>query len=135
MLSAEEVRSLRRLLEGVMTLASHGILFRFGQSLSRSVLEEAKARGGSVEAAALEVLKERGWVGAADAFPQRVQVTGGIEVEAGGSTSEATCHVLRGILQQVVEASRGPHAVREVECQSTGAAACVFEVVQGGRHA
>lgn len=131
----DEVRALRQLLEGVMTLASHGILFRFGQTLGASIVKEAKAQGGPVEASALKALQDRGWLTGAQAFPQRVQVTGSVEAEPEPRGGEPTCHILRGVLQRVLEESRGPHAVREVECQSAGASACVFEVVQGGRRA
>ena len=61
----------------------------------------------------------------------RVTVEG--SVEAGGAPGgEPMCHLLRGVLHKVIEASRGPHAVREVECRGAGAPACVFEAVQGG---
>jgi predicted hydrocarbon binding protein len=134
-LTGEDVRALRRMLEGVMTLASHGILFRFGQLMAESVVADARARGGPLEATALLVLEERGWVAGAQAFPQRVKVSGSIEVDPEAGSGEPTCHILRGMIQRAVEASRGPHAVREVECASAGAAACVFEVVAGRRGA
>jgi predicted hydrocarbon binding protein len=130
-LTGEEVRQLARLLDGVMTLASHGILFRFGQGLAAGVLDDAKGRGGDLEEAAFAVLAARGWVVRAEVFRARILVEGSIEAsESPGG--EPTCHLLRGILHKVVEASRGPHAVREVECRSSGAKACVFEAVKGG---
>lgn len=132
-LTAAEVRELSRLLEGVMTLASHGILFRFGQSLGEPVVAAARARGGPLEAAGMGVLRERGWVGQARLLRQKVQVTGSLEVNPQAPRGEPTCHILRGILQRVLETSRGPLTVREGSCQSTGAPACVFEAVKGGR--
>jgi len=116
-----------------MTLASHGILYRFGQALGGAVVEEARRGGGAFEGAAARGLASRGWVQEARMFPQRVQVVGSLEVDPETAGGEPTCHILRGVLQRVLEASRGPLSVREVECRSAGAAACVFEVVRGGR--
>ena len=130
-LTQGEVVAVRRTLEGVMTLASHGILYRIGQQLGERVVAQAKANGGNLEDACGKALVESGWAKQVQFFPAKVQVMGSLEVEAG--TIEPTCHLLRGVLHRVLNESRGAVAVRETECTSAGASACVFEAQKGGR--
>lgn len=113
-----------------MTLAAHGLLYRWGQVLGERLVEDARSRGGPFQAAAVALLAERHWILEAAFFPQKVQVKGSIEVKEG---LEPTCHILRGQLQRVVAAEAGPVTLNEQACQSQGAQACVFAVVKGGR--
>ena len=125
-----ELIATRELLDSVMTLASHGILFRVGQILSESIVGEARAQGGPIAEAAGRVLVGRHFAEAVRFFPHKIQVTGSIEVKAGEGP---TCHVLRGILQKVLAADGGAFMVREESCASLGGAECVFAVERGGR--
>lgn len=129
-LTQAEIIALRRTLEGVMTLASHGILFRIGQQLGERVAVQAKAKGGSFEDECAKAVAEAGWAKTVQFFPAKVQVFGSLEVEPGAT--EPTCHLLRGVLQRVLSESRGAIAVREMQCSSAGAPTCVFEAQKGG---
>jgi hypothetical protein len=129
-LTKSEVVATRELLDSVMTLASHGILFRVGQILAESIVGEARARGGPLTEAAGGVIVERRFAEAVQFVPHKIQVSGSIEVKAG---EEPTCHLLRGILQKVVAAEGGAFMVREESCASVGGGECVFAVERGGR--
>lgn len=130
-LTAEEVVATRELLEGVMTIAAHGILYRVGQIIGDRVVADARTRAGDFRQSAIAVLAKENWIAAARVFPQKVLVYGSVEVrEAPGPT----CHILRGILQKVMLAdAAGPGLVREEKCQSAGAESCEFVVQRGAR--
>jgi len=129
-LSKSELIAVRELLDSVMTLASHGILFRVGNILADSIVGEARAKGGPLAEAAGTVLVARHFAEAVRFFPHKIQVSGSIEAKTG---EEPTCHVLRGIFQKVVSADGGVFMVREESCASQGGAECVFTVERGGR--
>jgi hypothetical protein len=129
-LTKGELIATRELLDSVMTLASHGILFRVGQILAESIVGEARAQGGPLTDAAGRVLVARRFAEGVRFLPHKIQVRGSIEVKAGEGP---TCHVLRGILHKVVCANGGAFSVREESCASQGASECVFAVERGGR--
>lgn len=130
-LSQAEVHQTRELLESVMTIAAHGILYRTGQMLGARVVDEARARGGSLQEACLALLVERGWAQEVAFFAQKAQVGGSLEAK----TSEApTCHIMRGLLHAVAAAQGGALlSVKEEECASVGASKCTFAFARGGR--
>ncbi len=129
-LSQAEVQQARELLESVMTIAAHGILYRWGQSLGARLLSDANRRGGSQIDAVAALLVERGWATQVRFFTAKVQVAGSIEAKAG---SEPCCHIMRGLLHVVVAGGDGGVLVREETCAGKGAAECTFAVTRGGR--
>ncbi len=123
-ISQEELASVRRLYESVMSYACHGLFFREGMALAEHLLKAAGDED-PLEAGKA-ILVERGWVEDVRFADGGARVRGSIEV-AGGSEME-TCHRLRGILSKLLEA-KAKRRVRlaEVECSSTGGRECVFE--------
>lgn len=124
-LSQEEIDTVRRLYEGVMSYASHGLFFREGAALADALLDAA-GEGDDPFETVRSALVERGWVEAIELGEDEVRVTGSIEASPGGSAP--TCHRLRGIVSRLVELRTGSKArYAEVACASTGAEACVFQ--------
>ena len=123
-LSQREIDSIRRLHEGVMSYASHGLFVREGAVLADEITSEAQG-GEDLLETARRVLASRGWVEEIEFSEREVRVRGSIEVSAGAEAE--TCHRLRGIVGRLWELSKRTKAKwTEAECESTGAAACVF---------
>lgn len=129
-LTAEELHQTRELLESVMTIAGHGILYRLGQMLGARVVADSKARGGSLTDAACALLVERGWATEVRFFAQKAQVKGSVEAKP---APEPTCHMMRGLLHAVAAAGGGPVNVREESCAAQGADLCTFAFSRGSR--
>ena len=130
-LTQAEVQQTRELLESVMTIAAHGILYRTGQMLGTRVVDEARGRGGDLQIACAGLLVERGWALEVTFFAQKAQVAGSLEAK---TSEEPTCHILRGLIHAVVAAQGvGVLSVKEEECASGGATKCTFAVSRGGR--
>ncbi len=122
--SQDEFAAVRKLYEGVMAYACHGLFFREGQSIADGVVKEVE-RGEDLLAGARRVLIARGWVEDIQFRRGEAQARGSIEVTP-GSESE-TCHRLRGIVTRLFEVqSKARVRVTEVECESTGSSACLF---------
>jgi len=122
--SQDEFAAVRKLYEGVMAYACHGLFFREGQSIADGVAKEVE-RGEDLLAGARRVLIARGWVEDIQFRRGEAQARGSIEVTP-GSESE-TCHRLRGIVTRLFEVqSKARVRVTEVECESTGSSACLF---------
>ncbi len=114
-----------------MTIAAHGILYRTGQMLGARVVDEARARGGSLQEACLALLVERGWANEVTFFAEKAQIGGSLEAK---TSEEPTCHIMRGLLHAVVAAQGGGVvSVREEACASAGASKCTFAFTKGGR--
>jgi len=130
-LTQAEVQQTRELLESVMTIAAHGILYRTGQMLGARLVDEARGRGGSLQEACAGLVVERGWALELTFFAQKAQVAGSLEAK---TSEEPTCHIMRGLLHAVVAAQGGGVvSVKEEECASVGASKCTFAVLRGGR--
>ena len=123
--SQQELDSVRKLYESVMSYACHGLFFREGMVLAEEVTRNLSL-GEDALVAGKKVILERGWAEDVLFTNSGARVRGSIEA-APGSEAE-TCHRLRGILSKLLEA-KTKHRVRlaEVECASTGARECVFE--------
>src|SRR6267142_2205738 len=80
-LTKSELIATRELLDSVMTLASHGILFRVGNILADSIVGETRAKGGQLTEAAAAVLVARHFADAIRFFPHKIQVSGSIETK------------------------------------------------------
>ncbi len=124
-ISQQELDSVRKLYESVMSYACHGLFFREGMVLADEVV---KGLGPAQDplAAGRQMILDRGWAEDVLFTDSGARVRGSIEVSAGSEME--TCHRLRGILSKVLE-TKAKQRVRlnEVECVSTGAKECVFE--------
>ncbi len=124
-ISQEELDSVRKLYESVMSYACHGLFFREGMVLADQAV---KGLGPAQDplAAGRQMILDRGWAEDVLFTDSGARVRGSIEVSAGSEME--TCHRLRGILSKVLEAKTKQRIrLNEVECVSTGAKECVFE--------
>jgi len=123
--SQQELDSIRKLYESVMSYACHGLFFREGMVLAEEVTRNL-ALGEDPLEFGKKVILERGWAEEVSFTDSGARVRGSIEAMPGGDVE--TCHRLRGILSKLLEA-KTKHRVRlaEVECVSTGGHECVFE--------
>jgi len=123
--SQQELDSIRKLYESVMSYACHGLFFREGMVLAEEVTKNL-ALGDDPLEFGRKVILERGWAEEVSFTDSGARVRGSIEAMPGGDVE--TCHRLRGILSKLLEA-KTKHRVRlaEVECVSTGGRECVFE--------
>jgi len=123
--SQQELDSVRKLYESVMSYACHGLFFREGMVLAEEVTKNLSLGQDPLEAGKTVIL-ERGWAEDVLFTDTGARVQGSVEAMPGAEME--TCHRLRGILSKLLEA-KTKHRVRlaEVECVSTGARECVFE--------
>ncbi len=124
-ISQQELDSVRKLYESVMSYACHGLFFREGMVLADEVV---KGLGPNQDplAAGRQMILDRGWAEDVSFTDSGARVRGSIEVSPGSEME--TCHRLRGILSKVLETkARQRIRLNEVECVSTGAKECVFE--------
>ena len=122
--SQDEFAAGRKLYEGVMSYACHGLFFREGESIADSVAKEIPPNE-DLPTGARRVLIARGWVEDIQFGRNEARARGSIEVTP-GSESE-TCHRLRGIVSRLNELQgKGKAKFSEVECESTGSLHCVF---------
>lgn len=128
-ISQEEFASIRRLYEGVMSYACHGLFFREGSALAEEIAKEAA--GEDVLSKARESLVARGWVEDITFDVGEARVKGSVEVSPGSEIE--TCHRLRGVVSKMYELTTGQkRRFAEVECESTGGGACVFRPTEEG---
>ena len=124
-ISQQELDSVRKLYESVMSYACHGLFFREGMVLADEML---RANGAGEDPLVLvkRLLVERGWVEDVLFTERGARVQGSVEAIPGAQTE--TCHRLRGILSKALEAKAKQRVrLNEVECVSTGGRECVFE--------
>jgi hypothetical protein len=123
--SQEELDSVRKLYESVMSYACHGLFFREGMVLAEEVTK-ALPLGEDPLDAGKAVILERGWAEDVSFTDTGARVRGSIEAMPGADME--TCHRLRGILSKLLEAKTKQRVrLAEVECTSTGGRECVFE--------
>ena len=124
-ISQAELDTIRRLYEGVMSYACHGLFFREGMGLADELLK-SMSPGQDPLVAGKAMIMERGWAEDVMFTESGARVRGSVEVSSGSEME--TCHRLRGILSKLLE-TKTKQRVRlaEVECMSTGARECVFE--------
>ena len=126
-LTQTEVHQARELLESVMTIAAHGILYRWGQQLGARVLADANRQGGPALDAVSHILVQRGWARGVHFAPTRVSVTDSLEVKPGG---QPCCHIMRGIIHVIAAGGDGGVVVREEKCAAQGAPDCTFSITR-----
>lgn len=123
--SQQELDSVRKLYESVMSYACHGLFFREGMVLADELLRNMP-QGQDPLLIGRQLIMDRGWAEDVLFTDHGVKVRGSIEVSPGSEME--TCHRLRGILSKVLEAKAKQRVrLNEVECVSTGAKECVFE--------
>ena len=124
-ISQQEIDSVRKLYESVMSYACHGLFFREGMVLAEELLKSAGSDKDPL-ALAKKLIVERGWAEDILFTDNGARVRGSIEASTGSDME--TCHRLRGLLSKALEAkSKQRVRLNEVECVSTGARECVFE--------
>lgn len=124
-ISQEELDSVRKLYESVMSYACHGLFFREGMVLADQAVKDLAPNQDPL-VAGRQMILDRGWAEDVLFTDSGARVRGSIEASPGSEME--TCHRLRGILSKVLEA-KAKQRIRlsEVECVSTGARECVFE--------
>ncbi len=123
--SQEELDSVRKLYESVMSYACHGLFFREGMVLAEEVTKTLPLGEDPLDAGTKLIL-ERGWAEEVSFTDSGARVRGSIEAMPGADME--TCHRLRGILSKLLEAKTKQRVrLAEVECISTGGRECVFE--------
>jgi len=124
-ISQQELDSVRKLYESVMSYACHGLFFREGMVLAEEITKSLSLGEDPLEVGKRTII-ERGWAEDVLFTEAGARVRGSIESATGAEME--TCHRLRGILSKLLEA-KTKHRVRlaEVECMSLGARECVFE--------
>lgn len=124
-ISQEELDSVRKLYESVMSYACHGLFFREGMVLADEIVKGLPSNQDPL-AAGRQMILDRGWAEDVLFTDSGARVRGSIEVSPGSDME--TCHRIRGILSKVLEAKTKQRVrLSEVECVSTGAKECVFE--------
>jgi len=124
-ISQEELDSVRRLYESVMSYACHGLFLREGMALADQRLKDT-GDGQDPLAVGKTLIVERGWAEDVMFTDRGARVRGSIEAAPGAEVE--TCHRLRGILSKVLEAKAKKRVrLQEIECVSTGGRECRFE--------
>ncbi|MEM3852466.1 MAG: 4-vinyl reductase [Methanomassiliicoccales archaeon] len=126
-ISQSEIGNIRSLYEGVMASASHGLFYREGMLTGSEIIKLAKnEENDDILETARKLLLARGWADSIEFDNHKIIVKGSIEV---GSSSEPTCHRLRGVFKRLFEAlEQKKMFCEELECESAGAGQCVFEL-------
>ena len=123
--SQEELDSVRKLYESVMSYACHGLFFREGMVLAEEVTKTLPLGEDPLDAGTKLIL-ERGWAEEVSFTDSGARVRGSIEAMPGADME--TCHRLRGLLSKLLEVKTKQRVrLAEVECISTGGRECVFE--------
>ena len=124
-----ELQEIKEVYQSVMNLAANGLFFRAGQVLGRGLAKRAEARGGSLLAAAAELLVEEGWATSAELDREQAKIEGCIEASRG---QEKSCNLLRGILAEVYARHYETKLFcHEIECAGGGAPRCTFQIRKG----
>jgi predicted hydrocarbon binding protein len=127
MISQEELKSIRELYEGVMSIASHGLFFKEGSIIGIGVASIANHDRATYFETCRRVLREKNWVKDVQFGADTVTVFGSIEASRGESP---TCHRLRGILRKIYEVYMDKRIYcQETECESTGNDKCQFKII------
>jgi predicted hydrocarbon binding protein len=125
--SQSEFKEIRKLYEGVMAQACHGLFFREGMILGEEISRIALQEPEKYFEICGNLLRARGWVDNI-MFQESSAVVDG-SFESSDSADEANCHRLRGIIRKMYESHfhKRMHC-EEMECVSRGDAHCVFKL-------
>lgn len=129
--SQSEFEGIRKLYEGVMAQACHGLFFREGMILGEEISKIALQEPDKYFEICANLLRAKGWVDNIVFQESNVVVEGSFEICT--SSDDATCHRLRGIVRKMYEGRlRKRMHCEEVECTSRGDKHCVFKVEPAG---
>lgn len=127
-ISQTEMGNIRTLYEGVMASASHGLFYREGILTGSEIVRIARDEEGDLLETATRLLIARGWAEKVEFDDNEIVVHGSIEA---GSSTEPTCHRLRGVFKRLYEAADHKKVLCEEEtCESTGSGNCVFKITK-----
>ncbi len=125
-ISQTEMGNIRTLYEGVMASASHGLFYREGILTGSEIVRIARDEEGDLLETASRLLIARGWAEKVEFSDEGIVVQGSIEA---GSSSQPTCHRLRGVFKRLYEAAEHRKVLcEEEECESLGSNNCVFRI-------
>jgi predicted hydrocarbon binding protein len=125
-ISQDELNSMKKLYESVMSNACHGLFFREGSVFGKEIASMAQDDRDNFMAVAKNSLIERGWLEDITFNGNMVTVKGSIEVS---KESSPTCHRLRGILRYLYETYKNERIYcLEEKCESMGHEACIFTI-------
>jgi predicted hydrocarbon binding protein len=109
-----------------MAMAAVGLFYRTGRLIGARMWLRAKHT--DMENV-FRHLKQDGWLDALRVDGDFIDVAGSIE---GGPGRGPSCHILRGILTEILEQARGSKVYcQEVECVASGSEHCRFHVQFG----
>jgi len=125
-ISQDDLIEVKQFYERILAMAAQGLFYRTGRLIGAKMWVRAK---GSDMEDVFRFLKRDGWLAALRVEGDHIDVMGSVEVGEGRGPS---CHILRGILTEILEQARGSKVwCQEVECVSTGAEHCRFTVQFG----
>jgi predicted hydrocarbon binding protein len=125
--SQSEFEEIRRLYEGVMAQACHGLFFREGMILGEEISKIALQEPEKYFEICANLLRAKGWVDNIVFQETSAVVEGSFEVS--GSSGETTCHRLRGMIRKMYEGQlRKRVHCEEIECSSRGDKQCIFKI-------
>ena len=129
--SQAEFEEIRKLYEGVMAQACHGLFFREGMILGDEISKIAMQEPDKYFEICANLLRAKGWVDNIVFQETSAAVEGSFEVT--NSSDEATCHRLRGMIRKMYEGQlRKRVHCEEIECTSRGDSRCVFKIEKEG---
>ena len=125
--SQSEFEEIRRLYEGVMAQACHGLFFREGMILGEEISKIAMQESEKYFEICANLLRARGWVDNI-VFQETSAVVDG-SFKSSASSDVPGCHRLRGIIRMTYEGKlhKKMHC-EEIECVGKGDEHCVFKV-------
>jgi predicted hydrocarbon binding protein len=130
-LSQSEFEEIRKLYEGVMSQACHGLFFREGMILGEEISKIAMQEPDDYFDICANLLRARGWVDNV-VFQESTVVAEG-SIESCAQSDVPTCNRLRGIVKRLYEVKTHKRLhCDEIECVSRGDRHCVFKIQQLG---
>jgi len=125
-ISNVELIKIRKLYEGLMSYACYGLFFREGLAIGEEFVNTVIDSGEEYFKAVKNVLEHRGWAKEVTFKNEKIFVKESAEAEPG--CKSPTCHILRGILQKVMEEHYGKKIrCTEEKCRSVEGDKCVFK--------
>jgi predicted hydrocarbon binding protein len=122
-LTQDDLIEVKQFYERILAMAAQGLFYRTGRLIGAKMWLRAKAT--DVEDV-FRNLKRDGWIAALRVEGDHIDVMGSVEV---GEARGPSCHILRGILTEILEQARGSKVwCQEIQCVSNGGDHCRFSV-------
>jgi predicted hydrocarbon binding protein len=126
LLTQDDLLEVKSFYERIMAMAAVGLFYRTGRLIGARMWTRAK--GDDMENV-FRHLKRDGWLEALQVEGDHIDVAGSIEAGVGRGPC---CHILRGILTEILEQARGSKVYcQETACAASGAEHCRFSVQFG----